>query len=81
MPLYTYTCREHGEFSGWGQMATSEQPQSCPTCAAPAPRALAHPAVGGRSEAAGLAGGDGCGQGMCAAPAPMGHACGAGCVH
>ena len=84
MPLYTYTCDRHGEFSAWGKMAESDAPQPCPTCTQPAPRALAHPALGGRSESGDF--GDGCGQGMCAAgDAPSfggGGCCGGGaCVH
>jgi putative FmdB family regulatory protein len=79
MPLYTYTCQEHGEFSGWGQMTTSEQPQACPACAAPSPRALARPAVGGH--ATGDGGSSSHGQAAGAGPSPMGHVCGAGCAH
>ena len=45
MPLYTYACDQHGEFSAWGTMSDSDQPQACPECTEPAPRALAHPAV------------------------------------
>ena len=37
MPLYTYRCHEHGEFSAWGKMSESEAPQPCPDCAEPAP--------------------------------------------
>ena len=79
MPLYTYICQEHGEFSGWGQMSTSEQPQSCPSCAAPSPRALARPAVSAGS--AGSDGGKSPGSATGAGPSPMGHVCGAGCAH
>lgn len=83
MPLYTYACDDHGEFSAWGRMAESGAPQPCPTCTEPAPRALARPALGGRAdgEAAGAAA---CGQGMCVSDAPMagGGCCGGGaCVH
>ena len=86
MPLYTYTCREHGEFSAWSAMSASDQPQACPTCATPGPRALARPALGGRSADGDLGGdfgcgADGCGNGMCAPAAPGGHVCGAGCMH
>ena len=80
MPLYTYQCDRHGEFSAWGQMSQSEAPQPCPDCEQPAPRALARPAVGSRSS-----GGDAgaCGEGACGTSAPSfgGHSCGAGCVH
>ncbi|HEX6011381.1 MAG TPA: zinc ribbon domain-containing protein [Geminicoccaceae bacterium] len=82
MPLYTYTCDEHGEFSAWGRLSESDAPQPCPSCTEPAPRALARPAVGSRS-------GDGdamaCDEGACAAgdgPSFGGHCCGGGaCVH
>jgi putative FmdB family regulatory protein len=82
MPLYTYTCDQHGEFSAWTGMAESDVPQPCPSCTEPAPRALARPALGGRSEGSDLGGG--CGQGMCAAEAPpMASGCcgGGACVH
>jgi putative FmdB family regulatory protein len=81
MPLYTYTCDDHGEFAAWGKMSESESPRPCPSCEHPAPRALARPAVGGRS-------GDGeamaCGAGACASEMPrMGGPCcgGGGCAH
>jgi putative FmdB family regulatory protein len=83
MPLYTYTCDHHGEFSAWGRLSESDAPQPCPSCTEPAPRALARPAVGSRS-------GDGdatmaCGEGGCAGgdgPSFGGHCCGGGaCVH
>jgi putative FmdB family regulatory protein len=81
MPLYTYQCRDHGEFSAWAQMASSDQPQPCPSCATPAERALARPMIAGKGadNAADL----GCGSGACAAPppGPGGHVCGAGCAH
>lgn len=82
MPLYTYRCAHHGEFAAWGSMSESDAPQPCPSCAAPAPRALARPAIGGRSgEQAATAG---CGEGSCAVERPSfgGCGCGAGhCVH
>ena len=56
MPLYTYACDQHGEFSAWGKMSESDQPQPCPACAEPAPRALAHPAVAGGGAASAGAG-------------------------
>ncbi len=72
MPLYTYACSQHGEFAAWNPMEKSEAPQPCPTCAKEAPRALAHPAVAGRSSSgdgdfggmdAGGTGGDDMGMG------------------
>lgn len=86
MPLYTYTCQDHGEFSAWGKMAESDNPQPCPTCAELAPRALARPAIaGGRdvASAMGACGMGACGESMGAGPAPaMGGCCGGGaCVH
>ena len=82
MPLYTYTCAEHGEFSAWGTMRESDAPQPCPSCAEPASRALARPMLGGRSEGEAVACG-GCGEGMGMGGAPaMGGCCGGGrCVH
>ena len=83
MPLYTYACDSHGEFAAWGQLATSDQPQPCPNCASPAPRALARPAIGGRGADDGGMGGYGMGDSAGAgdAPAMGGHTCGAGCMH
>ena len=83
MPLYTYTCDDHGEFAAWAQMSSSEAPQPCPSCATPAKRALAHPSIGGKQ----ASGGDAlsCGMGGGADGMPMapagGHVCGGGCVH
>ena len=85
MPLYTYACGDHGQFSAWGRMSESDAPQPCPSCRELAGRTLARPAIGGRSGA-----GDdmGCGEGGCAAAgdSPMmaggGACCGGGaCVH
>jgi putative FmdB family regulatory protein len=83
MPLYTYQCDRHGEFSAWGRMSQSNDPQPCPACEVLAPRALAHPAVGSRSAAGGESAAMGCGEGACATDGPSfgGHCCGAGCVH
>jgi putative FmdB family regulatory protein len=82
MPLYTYACDSHGEFSAWGKLATSDQPQPCPNCAEPAPRALAHPAIGGCGAEEGGMGAYGMGDaGAGEAPAMGGHVCGAGCAH
>ena len=81
MPLYTYACATHGEFAAWGKLETSGEPQACPSCEQPAPRAMAHPAVGNRSSESDIGcGAAECGQGMCAGPAPV-HHCGAGCLH
>ena len=79
MPLYTYACSHHGEFSAWGRMSESDASQPCPTCTEPAPRALAHPSLGGRSGSEPAS----CGTGACAAEAPAmgGHHCSAGCMH
>lgn len=82
MPLYTYTCREHGEFSAWGRLATSEAPEPCPTCAEPAPRALARPNVSHGDGGEVSCFGDGaCASGACERPAPSAHVCGSGCLH
>ena len=32
MPLYTYSCDEHGEFAAWARMSDSDAPQPCPAC-------------------------------------------------
>jgi putative FmdB family regulatory protein len=79
MPLYTYQCEQHGEFSAWGQMSQSDRPQPCPACTEPARRALARPSVGARSAGEAI----GCGAAACAPERPSfgGHHCGAGCVH
>ena len=79
MPLYTYNCDQHGEFSAWGRMSDSDAPQPCPACAEPAGRALAHPAVGSRSDGQSMA----AASGACAADGPSfgGQCCGAGCAH
>ena len=87
MPLYTYACGDHGQFSAWGRMSESDAPQPCPSCREPAERALARPAIGGRSgDGDGMAASyGGCGEGACAgSAAPMmgGGCCGGGaCVH
>ncbi|MCX8102730.1 MAG: zinc ribbon domain-containing protein [Geminicoccaceae bacterium] len=46
MPLYEYACPACGIFTAWGRMATAEAPAPCPGCGAPAPRAIASPALG-----------------------------------
>jgi putative FmdB family regulatory protein len=87
MPLYTYACGDHGQFSAWGRMSESDAPQPCPSCREPAERALARPAIGGRSgDGDGMAASyGGCGEGACAggaAPMMGGGCCGGGaCVH
>lgn len=86
MPLYTYTCRDHGEFAAWGKMESSDSPQPCPSCHEPSGRALARPMIG-KAEGGGesmMAGG--CGEGMCGTGPGMGMGgggcCGGGaCVH
>jgi len=81
MPLYTYACDHHGEFSAWGRMSESDAPQPCPACTEPAPRALAHPSLGNRSASDAMT----CGTGAAACaperPSLAGHHCGAGCMH
>ena len=87
MPLYTYACGDHGQFSAWGRMCESDAPQPCPSCREPAERALARPAIGGRSgDGDGMAASyGGCGEGAFAggaAPMMGGGCCGGGaCVH
>jgi putative FmdB family regulatory protein len=84
MPLYTYSCSQHGEFAAWNPMERSEAPQPCPTCAQQAPRALAHPAVAGRSGSGdGDFGGDGGmdAGGMGGDDMGMGGGCGCGAGH
>jgi putative FmdB family regulatory protein len=85
MPLYTYTCSHHGEFSAWGKMSESDAPQPCPACAEAAPRALARPAIGGQSDSSSASFAGACGEGACAAERPSfggGHCCGGGaCMH
>ncbi len=86
MPLYTYACGDHGQFSAWGRMSESDAPQPCPACREPAERALARPAIGGRSgDETGGYGMGACGEGACAtgaAPTMDGGCCGGGaCAH
>jgi putative FmdB family regulatory protein len=55
MPTYDYSCATCGPFSEVLPMAAFAQPQPCPSCGTPAPRAfLSAPALGGgaRMEAA-----------------------------
>lgn len=81
MPLYTYACHDHGQFAEWASMADSDAPCACPSCAAPAPRALARPAIAGLSGG----GGDASGEASAAAsPASSMGGCGctaASCMH
>ena len=81
MPLYTYTCDSHGQFQAWGQMSESEAPQPCLTCEEPAPRALARPAIGGRSSEAEIGCGMGACEGMGSMPSMGGCCDGGACVH
>jgi putative FmdB family regulatory protein len=43
MPLYDYTCATCGGFREWRPLAVSADPAPCPSCAMPAPRAIAAP--------------------------------------
>jgi putative FmdB family regulatory protein len=84
MPLYTYRCECHGEFSAWAEMSQSDARQGCPACAQPAARALAKPRLakgeGGTSHLA--CDSPACGSATCMPePAPRGHVCAAGCLH
>lgn len=87
MPLYTYACDDHGQFSAWGRMSESDQAQPCPSCAGPALRALARPAIGGRSgdgrdDMAASCGMGACGMGDGDPMAGGGGCCGGGaCMH
>jgi putative FmdB family regulatory protein len=48
MPTYDYSCETCGVFSEVRPMAEFAQPQPCPVCGDPAPRAfLSAPALGG----------------------------------
>lgn len=48
MPTYDYNCQTCGTFSEVRPMAEFAQPQPCPACGDPAPRAfLSAPALGG----------------------------------
>jgi putative FmdB family regulatory protein len=51
MPTYDYDCGRCGPFSESYPMAEFAQPQPCPACGDPAPRALTSPAIGGASPA------------------------------
>lgn len=83
MPLYTYACQDHGEFSAWSRMAESDAPQPCPSCTGPAQRALARPALGGRASGEAAINGAGDASGcMAEAPSLGGACCGGGaCMH
>ena len=43
MPLYSYDCEGCGPFTDWRPMSEAATPVSCPTCRAPAPRAISAP--------------------------------------
>jgi len=82
MPIYTYTCPQHGTFSDWGTLATSAEPHDCPTCHVPAPRAMARPMLG-RSDR-GQAGENAFACEAAPSGVPRGGGCGCGmggCVH
>ena len=53
MPTYDYECADCGPFSEVRPMAEFDRPQPCPDCAAPAPRLLTAPALGGVAQEAG----------------------------
>jgi putative FmdB family regulatory protein len=82
MPLYTYDCPEHGVFKDWSSMSESDRPHACPTCAAPARRALARPMLGKGAEAGRPSFACDVGDRVGARAAGGGCGCGAGgCVH
>ncbi len=45
MPIYEYTCRNCGSFSGWQSMSLSADPKACPSCSRPSERALSTPFI------------------------------------
>lgn len=45
MPLYSYACPQHGQFSEIIPMAESSLPQLCPTCSTASPRQLSRPRI------------------------------------
>jgi putative FmdB family regulatory protein len=50
MPTYDYLCPACGAFSAVKPIARYQEPEPCPTCASPAPRAiLKAPSVNGAS--------------------------------
>ena len=50
MPVYEYECAACGPFSATRRLAEYKQPQPCPDCGAPAPRAMhTAPACAGMS--------------------------------
>lgn len=83
MPLYTYTCEQHGLFKAWNKMEVSDQPQTCPVCTSLAPRALAAPTIGKNDDGFGsfANGAFNSDAGGASDTAGGGHACGPGCCH
>jgi len=55
MPTYDYECADCGPFSEIRPLAEFDRPQPCPDCAAPAPRLLTAPALGGGAQEASAA--------------------------
>lgn len=54
MPNYDYLCPDCGPFSAFKPIAQYQDPQDCPTCAAPSPRTILRaPAVQGISGGSG----------------------------
>ena len=45
MPLYNYVCADHGAFDAWCSMSQAGDPADCPTCQAPAARAISSPSL------------------------------------
>lgn len=68
MPTYDYDCETCGPFSDSRPMAEFAQPQPCPSCGDPAPRAMCAPMLGGSATPADAA-----------APRPRAHPGGCAC--
>ena len=49
MPLYEYSCAEHGNFERIVPMARSSEPASCPVCGIPCKKVFTMPALRGLS--------------------------------
>jgi putative FmdB family regulatory protein len=45
MPLYDYRCSACGDFRAWRRMSEAAEPAECPSCAAPAARAVVAPSL------------------------------------
>jgi putative FmdB family regulatory protein len=45
MPLYDYHCSACGDFRAWRRMSEAAEPVDCPSCAAPAARAVVAPSL------------------------------------